>query len=100
MRGVTQKVYDAWREAKGKPHQDVRLIGDGELKDLYRERYWGPGHCGDLPVRLGVVHFDWCVNHGVSGALMTLQQALGVAADGVWGPKTAAAAIASAATVD
>jgi lysozyme family protein len=99
-RGVTQGVYDAWREAKAQPHEDVRLMDETELEDIYRERYWKPGHCGDLPARLGVVHFDWCVNHGVKGALMTLQQALGVTADGAWGPKTVAAAAMSPAAGD
>jgi lysozyme family protein len=94
-RGVTQGVYDAWREAKARPSQDVRLMEYAEVEDLYRERYWEPGHCGELPARLGVVHFDWCVNHGVKGALLTLQQTLGVTPDGAWGPKTAAAAASS-----
>jgi len=90
--GVTQASYDSWRESHGLGVQDVRLMPDSEVRDLYRERFWDAGHCDVLPSRLGVVHFDWCVNHGVSGALMTLQEALGVTADGVWGPKTALAA--------
>jgi lysozyme family protein len=97
-RGVTQAVYDAWRKGQGQTPQDVRLMGNAEVQELYREKYWEPGHCGDLRGRLGVVHFDWCVNHGVGGALKTLQQSLGVAVDGAWGLRTAAASASSPAT--
>lgn len=95
-RGVTQSTYDSWRASHGLPAQDVRLISDSEVRDLYRERFWEAGHCGELPTPLAIAHFDWCVNHGPGGALATLQQALSVTADGLWGPATASAAARSA----
>jgi lysozyme family protein len=90
-RGVTQATYDAWRESQGVRAQDVRLIPESEVRELYRQRYWDAGHCETLPTRLGVAHFDWCVNRGTPGATKTLQQALGVDADGCYGSKTVAA---------
>ena len=94
-RGVIQASYDSWRRNRGLAVQDVRLMPDNEVRDLYRERFWDAGHCGELPMPLAVAHFDWCVNHGPKGALATLQQALGVAEDGLWGPTTASVAAKS-----
>jgi lysozyme family protein len=95
--GVTQPTYDSWRGGRGLAPRDVRSISDDEVGDLYRERFWDAGHCGELPLPLSIAHFDWCVNHGPGGALTTLQQALGVAVDGLWGATTASAAAKSAA---
>jgi lysozyme family protein len=91
-RGVTQATYDSWRGSNELATQDVRSISENEVRDLYRERFWDAGHCGELPPRLAAAHFDWCVNHGVGGALRTLQQTLGAVVDGLWGPATASAA--------
>ena len=96
--GVTQAVYDSWRGNHGLALQGVRLISKSEVSDLYRERFWDAGHCEVLPMSLAIAHFDWCVNHGPHGALLTLQQALGVTVDGLWGATTASAAAQSAAS--
>ncbi|HEY1774251.1 MAG TPA: glycosyl hydrolase 108 family protein [Gammaproteobacteria bacterium] len=97
--GVTQTSYESWRKSHDLAVQDVRLISDSEVRDLYRERFWEAGHCAELPMPLAVAHFDWCVNRGPGGALETLQEALGVTRDGLWGPATASAAAKSAPTV-
>ncbi|HEY3645502.1 MAG TPA: glycosyl hydrolase 108 family protein [Gammaproteobacteria bacterium] len=91
-RGITQAVYDAWRMEQALPSHGVKLLSEDEVQRIYRERYWDAGHCGELPAALGIVHFDWCVNHGIRGAVATLQETVGAIADGEWGPGTAAAA--------
>lgn len=90
-KGVTQATYDAWRDAEKQPLRSVELLTSAEAADLYQAMYWNPGHCADLPLRLAICHFDWTVNHGVSGALKTLQNAVGAVSDGEWGPATGAA---------
>lgn len=90
-RGITQATYDGWRKALSLASRDVKLLGVDEVRQIYRDRYWDAGHCGELPTALGIIHFDWCVNHGIRGAIATLQGAVGAAVDGVWGPGTAAA---------
>ncbi|HEX7965727.1 MAG TPA: glycosyl hydrolase 108 family protein [Gammaproteobacteria bacterium] len=90
-RGITQASYDEWRHAQEKPRRSVDLIEDSEIRSLYGMMYWMPGQCEGMSPALGVCHFDWCVNHGVAGAIKTLQEALHVAADGELGPKTRAA---------
>lgn len=89
--GITQASYDEWRQAQGKPPRSVRLIEESEVQSLYGMMYWMPGQCEAMSPELGICHFDWCMNHGVTGAIKTLQEALGVIADGEWGPKTRAA---------
>jgi lysozyme family protein len=89
--GVTQATYDAWRDSQKKKHRSVTKITDAEVQAIYGERYWTPGQCGVMSPALSVCHFDWCVNHGVTGAIETLQQALKVTVDGDLGPKSLAA---------
>lgn len=89
--GVTQAVYDDYRDTKSLPHQSVQLITDAETRELYENNYWEPSRAQTMHSPLDVCHFDWSVNHGIQGALKTLQAALGVEADGIWGSETASA---------
>lgn len=86
--GVTQRVYDGWRQVQGLPLQTVRDISSTEVEDIYRHLYWHPAHCDSLIDPVAICHMDWSVNHGVNGAMHTLQEAAGVTADGIWGPQT------------
>jgi lysozyme family protein len=100
MRGVTQGTYDTWRKRWGKPVAPVRGIADSELEEIYYRGYWLDGRCNLLESDallpgLAVVHFDSCVNAGVTQAGKLLQRAVGVAADGRVGPTTITAARAA-----
>ncbi len=92
MHGVTQHIYDLFREKKkGLPLQSVRLITDDEVLEIMEDMFWTPAHCKELPDQLAIAHFDWAYNHGPEGATRTLQSALGFTAqavDGVFGPRT------------
>ena len=91
--GVTQPVYNEYRELKKQEPRDVREITPEEINGLYRELYWNRAHCdqiADPGIRLLV--FDTAVNSGPSRAIQLLQESLGgLAQDGAWGPKTQAA---------
>lgn len=65
-KGVTQKVYDAFR-GKGN-ERDVKLIEDSEVATIYRTRYWAAGGCDALPWPISLAHMDACVNTGVGQA--------------------------------
>jgi len=94
--GITQAVYDAWRQAQGLSTQPVSFIGDHEVDTIYFTQYWQPAHCDDLPRPLDCFHFDTAVNMGVESAARLLQTALGtVVIDGVIGPETLAAVAAA-----
>ena len=92
MRGVTQAVYDAFRETRGLPLRSVRYITDSEVGIIYANQYWNKVKADDLPSGIDYAVFDFAVNSGPSRAIKYLQMCLGVSADGVIGPVTMAAA--------
>ncbi len=91
-KGVTQAVYDEWRAGHGLPARDVRLIDDTEVEAVYETGYWLPPRCDLLRRQLDLVQLDTAVNTGTRRAVRFLQAAVGCGVDGVFGPRTAAAA--------
>lgn len=91
MKGVIQTVYNKYRQDKGLPAQTVRNISDDELKEIYKERYWDLIRGDELPLGLDYCVFDGAVNSGPSQSIKWLQRALGVTADGKFGPVTLSA---------
>lgn len=87
-RGVTQRVYDAWRGRKGLPVRSVRDIEDAEVAAIYETGYWLPPRCNVLESKLDLVQFDTAVNMGVNRAIRMLQGCLGCTVDGNFGPNT------------
>ena len=87
-KGVTQKVYDAWRSKNGLPVRDVRQLEESELHALYEGGYWVPPKCPALSSPLDLVQFDTAVNMGVGRAVKFLQKAVGAEPDGAYGPGT------------
>ena len=62
---------------------------------IYLEEYWRPVRADELPPLVRYAVFDAAVNSGVRQSILWLQRALGVADDGVLGPRTLAAANAA-----
>lgn len=92
MKGVTQRIYDAYRTRRGLPLQSVRLITEVELRDIYRKQYWDAVKGDKLPAGVDYVVFDGAVNSGPAQSIKWLQRALGtVKVDGVIGEATLAA---------
>ena len=91
-KGVTYRVYDAYRTRKGLPTRDVREISGEEVSDIYRKQYWDAVKGDELPPGLDYVLFDGAVNSGPSQSVKWLQRALGsVVVDGQMGQATLAA---------
>lgn len=90
-RGVTQKVYDAWRRSASQPTQDVRQLSNEEMNAIYEANYWQPARCDVLERQLDLVQFDTAVNMGVGRATRFLQAAVQCQADGQFGSITLAA---------
>jgi lysozyme family protein len=91
-KGITQRVYDAWRDRQGLDLQDVALIAIDEVEALYAADYWQPPGCMLLAPSLDLVQLDTAVNTGPNRAVRFLQTALGCVPDGRFGPRTRAAA--------
>jgi lysozyme family protein len=90
-RGITKRVYDAFRQRKGQPLRSVRSITSGEVAEIYKANYWDLAKCDQLPAGVSYVVFDGAVNSGVSQSVKWLQRALGVTPDGIAGNATIAA---------
>lgn len=90
-KGIIQSVYNSYRRSKNLPQADVFDISDTEVADIYYNNYWKPAQCDRMVLPLAVVQFDTAVNFGVGGAVQFLQEALGLPADGAFGPQTLAA---------
>lgn len=88
MRGVIQRVYDAWRKRNGLPKRSVRNIEEHELQAIYRENYWQLVRGDELPPGVDLCVFDYGVNSGPSRSISHLQEVLGIKVDGNMGPVT------------
>lgn len=91
--GITLAVYAAWKgvAADAALKEALKRIPDADVRAIYAARYWQPAGCAELAPALAFFHFDAAVNHGVSGAIRLLQQAVGTGVDGEIGPLTRAA---------
>ena len=105
MFGISRVHAPAWKgwavvDAKKKePDFPASVNADADLKDqakeIYRLNFWEPLRCEELPYGLALGLFDMGVNQGVGTAIKIFQRTLGVKDDGVFGPKTMAAALAA-----
>lgn len=93
--GITRKTLASWRQVSpwtALPKAEVQRLTRTEAGKIYRAHYWNKCHADLLPFGVDMAVFDYAVNSGPGRAIRTLQQALGVAVDGVVGPVTIAAA--------
>lgn len=93
--GVTQRVYNGYRKARGLPIRDVWAIETREIIDTYKTGYWDKVWGDRLPDGVDIVVADGAINSGVSQAVKWLQRALGVRVDGIMGDATLTAAQAA-----
>lgn len=102
-KGVTQRVYSAWRRRNNMTAQPVDAITTAEADAIFVEQYFEPVRYRDLPLGLDYTVVDFAVNSGVSRAAKYLQAACnkvgnaGIGVDGIIGNVTldAVAEIAS-----
>jgi len=89
-KGITQRVYDEYRKSKGLIPFDVLSISQNDIHEIYETKYWNPSKAEDMPLTVGVVHFDTAVNLGLGQAAKLLQRVLNVPDDGIIGSVTMA----------
>ena len=75
MEGITQKTYDAYRDKKGLPHQDVFIIPAPERDAIYRTEFWNAVNGDALRSGEDLCVFDLAVNSGLHRALQIWNQA-------------------------
>lgn len=77
-RGVTQRVYSAYRVKKGRPNQDVFRATDAEVADIYKRQYWDINLCDELPAGVDLIVFNAAVNSSGKRGYKMLQASLNV----------------------
>ena len=92
-KGISQRFLDAVRGQ----HPELALpagvadLSDAQIASLYVVGFWTLIAGDSLPAPLALVVMDAAVNEGPGTAVMALQAALGVPADGIMGPRSIAA---------
>ncbi len=80
--GISKRAY---------PDVDIKnLTWEGAVR-LYRRDYWDRVHGDQLPNAIAYAMLDAAINSGWTKSIMWLQEAVGVADDGKFGPMTLAA---------
>lgn len=90
--GVTKVVYEAW-VGHDVNEKIMRSLTPSDVAPLYRKKYWDAIRGDELASGLDYAMFDYGVNSGNGRAIKTLQECVGVPADGGFGPKTMAAVL-------
>lgn len=85
--GCTKKVWEEWIGHEVSK-DDIKALTYADVMPLYKKRYWDAIKGDDLPDGVDYAVFDLAINSGPSRAAKTLQQVLGVTADGQIGPAT------------
>jgi lysozyme family protein len=75
-KGITQGVYDDFRELAGLPVRSVKLLAPEEMAAIYDRQYWDKVAGDMLPGGLDYAVFDFGVNSGVGRANQYLQRCL------------------------
>ncbi len=89
--GITLAALHDWRRAPVGA-ADVQVLSEQEARDIYRDRYFvRPALDGVTDPAVLEFLFDYAVNSGPGAAVKALQTALGVTADGAFGPVSRAA---------
>ena len=99
--GITLNTLSGWL-GRLASLAEVKALTPATVAPIYRADYWNAAHCGACAAGVDLMVFDEAVNQGVGRAIRALQAAVGVAADGAFGPATLAAVKAAdpAATIN
>ena len=94
MLGVTQFN---WERHLGHEvtHDHMRRLTPADVEPLYKKKYWDVVRADELPSGIDYLVFDMGVNAGPGRSIKLLQTAVGVPADGGFGPMTMKAVLAA-----
>lgn len=80
--GISQRAY---------PNLDIAALTKDKAVGIYLADYWLACRCDSMPWWAALIVFDCAVNQGAWRATRLIQEAVGVAQDGIVGPRTLAA---------
>ena len=85
-KGISRRAHPNW---KGWQLIDQKKpVPEQLVQEFYYNNYWVLLKCDEMPYPVGEYLFDFGVNAGITRAVITVQRALNVKADGVLGPVT------------
>lgn len=87
--GVTKATWENWI-GRQSDEAEMRALTPEKVEPMYRKKYWDAVRGDEVKLGLDYLLFDFAVNAGAGRAIKTLQTAIGVAADGGFGPITMA----------
>src|SRR6202000_2293501 len=87
---VTLAMWSSWTRRPATA-ADIQGLTVPLVTPFSLGEFWNPCHLPLVPAGLDLMVFDEGVNEGQGRAIRHLQQALGVPADGLFGPRTALA---------
>jgi len=88
--GITIGTLSGWL-GRTATVQDVQALTADTVAPIYQAKYWNVCQCDSCPAGVDLMVFDEAVNQGPERAILSLQAAVGAAADGAFGPATLAA---------
>ena len=88
--GVTKRVWEEW-VGHDVDEKQMRALTHETVAPLYKRKYWDAIRADELVAGVDYCVFDVAVNSGPGRAIKFLQSAVGVVADGGFGPTTLAA---------
>ena len=88
--GVTKATWENWI-GRASNEAEMRGLTPEKVEPMYKKKYWDAVRGDELKVGIDYLMFDFAVNAGAGRAIKTLQTAIGVPADGGFGPITMAA---------
>ena len=91
-KGITLATFSLYLGRKASV-DELKMISDTQLCEIYRKQYWDKVRGDDLPGGLDFCVFDFAVNSGPGRAAKMLQDLVGAEADGSIGHKTVAAVL-------
>ena len=87
--GVTKATWENW-VGRESDEAEMRGLTPEKVEPMYRKKFWDAVRGDELKVGIDYLMFDFAVNAGAGRAIKTLQTAIGVPADGGFGPVTMA----------
>jgi lysozyme family protein len=87
--GVTKRVWEEWVKHEV-DEKAMRALTPALVAPMYEMKYWRTSYCEKLPRGLDLLVFSMAVNAGSGRSVKLLQDAIGVVADGIIGPRTMA----------
>lgn len=87
MQGITLRTYSRWI-GRLVTKEELFNMPSAHRDAIYREEYYDKVRGNELPKGVDLCLFDYAVNSGPKRAIVAVQEALAVNADGVLGPVT------------